>query len=325
MKHLLIFSIAAASMLSACSDSVEPVDFTVSVPAGVNASAGEPVRFVFSGNPDYITFFSGESGCDYAAAGRLEADITGLELTCAMRQQYNDREYLDRQLVYVYVSTDFNGEYTPESLNVATWTPLTGAGANSLPVPVATSASAVECRGSIELDRYIRPDSPFYLAFLYNAPGRANIPAANGGGRYVVRPRIDITDLELTKKLADGTTQVLDNASAQFGFRPVYERSYKQSNFLVTDDGMLFQPVAAVVDPLTGHEPDERVWMVSTLIDPRKVEPDRGTAIKSIEARLDFYDHVYTRPGTYTATFVATNANMWDSERNIQQLTVYIR
>lgn len=325
MKHLPILSMVAIAMLSACSDSVEPVDFTVSAPAGLNVSAGEPVRFVFSGNPDYITFFSGENGNDYAASGRYDADITGLELTCAMRQQYNDLDYIDRQLIYVYVSTDFNGDYTPESLNAATWIPLTGSGANSLPVPVATSASPASSEGSIDLGEYIKTDRPFHLAFLYNAPGRANIPASNGGGRYVVRPRIDITDLAITKHLADGTSQTLDNASTQFGMRPIYERSYKQSNFLVTDDGMLFQPVAAVVDPLTGHEPDERVWMVSTLIDPRKVEPDRGVAIKSIASRLDFYDHIYNTPGTYTATFVATNANMWDSERSIQQLTVNVR
>ena len=65
--------------------------------------------------------------------------------------------------------------------------------------------------------------------------------------------------------------------------------------------------------------------MVSTLIDPRKVDPDRGIPIKSIEGRLTEYEHVYSQPGTYTATFVATNANMWDSKSTIRQLTVSIR
>lgn len=325
MKPTLILTIAAAAALGACSDSVEPVDFSVSVPAGQSVDAGEPVRFAFAGNPDYITFFSGESGCDYAASDRYEAEISDLRLSCDMRQQYNDRDYLDRQLIYAYVSTDFNGDYTPEGINAADWTPLTGVGANSLPVPVPSSASAVSTSGAIDLGRYAGTDTPFYIAFLYNAPGRAVIPEANGGGRYIVRPRIDITDLKITKTLSDGTTAVLDNASTQFGMRPVYESSYSGSNYRVTDDGMLFQPVAAVADALTGREPDERVWMVSARIDPRKVEPDRGVAVKSIGARLDFYEHVYTMPGTYTATFVATNANLWDSKRCVRQLTITVK
>ncbi len=325
MKPTLILTIAAAAALSACSDSVEPVDFSVSVPAGQTVAAGEPVRFAFAGNPDYITFFSGESGCDYAASDRYRADIDALELSCDMRQQYNDREYLDRQLIYAYVSTDFNGDYTPEGLSAATWMPMTGVGANSLPVPVPSTASAVSTSGSVDLGHYAGTDTPFYIAFLYNAPGRAVIPPSNGSGRYVVRPRIDITNLKITKTLSDGTTAVLDNASTQFGMRPVYDSSYNQTNYRVTDDGMLFQPVAAVPDALTGREPDERVWMVSALIDPCKVEPDRGVAIKSVAARLDTYEYVYTVPGTYTATFVATNANLWDSKRCVKQLTINVK
>lgn len=325
MRLSFIFPIAAAAVLCACGDSVEPADFTVDAPAGLNVAAGETVRFVFGGNPDYITFFSGESGNDYAASNRYEADIAGLELSCGMRQQYNDAEYLYRQLVYVYVSADFSGDYSADGLNSATWIPLTGMGANSLPAPVAVSASPVSCSGSIDLAMYAGCDKPFYIAFLYNAPGRADIPAANGGGRYTARPRVDVTDLRLTKRLADGSVEILDNAATQFGMRAVYERSYKESNFRVTDDGMLFQPVQAIIDPLTGHEPDERVWMVSARIDPRKVSPDRGLAIKSVEGRLNFYEHVYKEPGDYTATFVATNANLWDSKRSVKQLSVTVR
>lgn len=325
MKSTLIYTLIAGALLSACTDSVEPVDFSVSAPAGVEINAGEPVRFAFAGNPDYITFFSGEEGSDYAASDRYDADISSLELSCTIRQQYNDIDYLDRQLIYVYVSTDFAGDYTTDGLNSATWIPLTGTGANSLPAPVASSAAAVSVSGTVDLGEYVGTDRPFYLAFRYNAPGRADIPAANGSGRYVVRPRIDVTDLELTKTLTAGGTEILDNASTQLGLRPVYEHSYNQTNFRVTDDGMLFQPVQAQIDPLTGREPDECVWMVSTRIEPRRVSPDRGTAIKSVDARLDHYEYVYSAPGTYTATFVATNANLWDSKRCVKQLTINVR
>lgn len=325
MRHTTILTLLSAAMLTACSDSVESVDFLVSAPGGLSVEAGRPLCFTFAGNPDYITFFSGEDGCDYEVSDRLEADVEGLRLSCDMRQQYNDAEYLDRQLIYAYVSSDFGGDYTPEGINAATWRPLTGTGDNSLTVPVAVSATAVSTSGSVELGEYVSTDEPFYLAFFYNAPGRDAIPTANGSGRYMVRPRVDITALKLTKTLADGTVHVLDNASTDFGMRPVCEASFSGSNYRVNDDGVLFQPVKAEPDPLTGREPDERVWMVSTRINPRAVEPDRGLPIKSIAARLDSYEYVYNTPGTYVATFVATNANMWDSKRSVRQLTVTVR
>ena len=324
MKHTLIYSVTMAIILAACSDAVDPARFDVGIATGTGA-AGEPVRFLFNGNPDYITFYSGEDGCDYNASDRYEADITALRLSCSVRQQYNSVEYLGQQLIFAYVSTDFNGDYSPEGINAASWTPITGDGDNCLPVPVPASAAAVSCSGSIDLGQYTGTSQPFYIAFLYNAPGRATIPPSNGGGRYVVKPRIDITDLIMTKTLDDGSIKLLDNASDQFGLRPVYESSYNRTNFRVNDDGLLFQPAQAVADPLTGREPDERVWMATTLIDPRKVDPDRGIPIKSIEGRLTEYEHVYSQPGTYTATFVATNANMWDSKSTIRQLTVSIR
>lgn len=324
-KKVLSPWLFAACLLCSCSDSVEPVVFDVAAPEGLEIQAGEPLRFLFSGNPDYITFYSGEEGSDYASADRYVAEISSLTLSCAVRQQYNDRDYLDRQLLWAYVSDNFSGEYTPQAINAAKWTPLCGSGANSLPLPVAASAQAVSVEGTVDLGAYTDPGRPFYLAFLYTAPGRASIPSANGGGRYVVRPRVDVSDLCLIKTLADGSIQTLDNAASQLGFRPVYESSFNRTNYRATDDGLLFQPAAASYDPSTGLEPDERVWMVSTRINPRKVEPSRGISLKGTDSRLSDYSYSYAKPGVYTATFVATNANLWDNERVVRQLTITVK
>ena len=65
--------------------------------------------------------------------------------------------------------------------------------------------------------------------------------------------------------------------------------------------------------------------MVSQNINPRSVEPDRGTAIQSIEARLNKYSYSYRKAGTYTATFVAKNANMWESKATVRKLTIVVQ
>jgi hypothetical protein len=40
----------------------------------------------------------------------------------------------------------------------------------------------------------------------------------------------------------------------------------------------------------------------------QKVAPDAGVAIKSITLAVPSYTYVYSKAGTYTATFVAANA-----------------
>ena len=47
-------------------------------------------------------------------------------------------------------------------------------------------------------------------------------------------------------------------------------------------------------------------------------------AIKTIEAYLRSYSYTYKEPGTYTATFVATNANLWNSQQQTIQLTIQV-
>ena len=61
MKYLLLFS-AFAVLTTGCRqdlDDVDDVHFDVSLEAET-FKVGEPVRFHFSGNPDFIIFYSGE-------------------------------------------------------------------------------------------------------------------------------------------------------------------------------------------------------------------------------------------------------------------------
>lgn len=95
----------------------------------------------------------------------------------------------------------------------------------------------------------------------------------------------------------------------------------QSSNYSVDDGGLLFQPQQGK----EYTDKDVIVWMVSRLIQPWEVEPDRGVAIKSMEAHLSSYSYVYTRPGTYEVTFIATNATLWDSDRKVKQMTLTVK
>lgn len=324
-----INSILASSLIvmaSACDpDGVDSLSFNVRTEGGVTTvKTDEEIHFLIDGNADYITFYSGEDGNNYDNKSRTEAEIASLTLSCNIKQQYNDLSYWNKEIIHAYISTDFSGVYTPEELSKATWTPIFGNEYGHLPMPMATAASAAETSGTVDLSLFTNINKKFYVAFQYNAEGRDAIPEANGNNKYTNRPRVDITNLKMQKTTADGQVIDITDAIKEWAFRPIYQQSSTMTNYQVSDNSLLFQPQKATLNA-EGKEPNEVVWMVSQNINPRSVEPDRGTAIQSIEARLNKYSYSYRKAGTYTATFVAKNANMWESKATVRKLTIVVQ
>lgn len=324
-----INSILASSLIvmaSACDpDGVDSLSFNVRTEGGVTTvKTDEEIHFLIDGNADYITFYSGEDGNNYDNKSRTEAEIASLTLSCNIKQQYNDLSYWNKEIIHAYISTDFSGVYTPEELSKATWAPISGNEYGHLPMPMATAASAAETSGTVDLSLFTNINKKFYVAFQYNAEGRDAIPEANGNNKYTNRPRVDITNLKMQKTTADGQVIDITDAIKEWAFRPIYQQSSTMTNYQVSDNSLLFQPQKATLNA-EGEEPNEVVWMVSQNINPRSVEPDRGTAIQSIEARLNKYSYSYRKAGTYTATFVAKNANMWESKATVRKLTIVVQ
>lgn len=312
----IIILIAIIPWITGCDrDAVDNVDFSVKVMDNAHEfRVGEEVTFMFEGNVDYLSFFSGENGNNYANINRGSVDLTALQLGCTIKQQYTDTEYRGKEILHVYLSDDFNGMYTLEGIQKANWKKISGRESNQLAVPMTQQSSTDEVASSINLMDY--KDRPFYIAFQYNAPKRLK-----GTDKYDVAPRIDVNPMTLSKTTVTNETVVWNNPSTDFGFQVVYENSMQQSNYQVQSGQLLFQPVTKK----EYTDEDVIVWMVSTLIQPQKVEPDRGVAIKSTTAHLYSYTHVYSQPGTYEVVFVATNANMWNANQIIKKLTLTIK
>lgn len=318
MKRIQLYIMAlcmAIPFMSSCDrNGVDDVDFEVRVKNGADIRVGEEVVFLFEGSVDYISFFSGESGNNYANINRGSVDLSQLQLEATIKQQYTDTEYRGKEMLHVYLSDDFGGAYTVEGIKNATWKKISGKEYNMMPVPLTKNSSTDEVSGSVDLLDY--KDKPFYLAFQYYAPKRLN-----GTDKYDVAPRVDINPIALKKTTVDGETVVWNNPAADFGFQVVYENSMQQSNYMVQSGQLLFQPISKK----EYTDQDVSVWMVSTLMQPQKVEPDRGVPIKSSAAYLSSYSHVYTQPGTYEVVFIATNANLWNADQVIKKLTLTVK
>lgn len=77
MKRIFILAIGLLmTVFSAvnCSYQIEDVDFSVSLSQDNVYAPREEIVFNLHGNPDYVTFWSGESGCRYEYAGTVDEE-----------------------------------------------------------------------------------------------------------------------------------------------------------------------------------------------------------------------------------------------------------
>lgn len=321
MKHIQLYILLSVIFFAGCDrDSIEDIDFSVAMQNDINKIyAGNEVTFNFEGNPGYITFYSGDIDNNYANKDRTEVALKTLGISCNIKQQYTDQEYRGKEILMIYISEDFSGQYSAEEIDKATWIKISGNGYNQINVPTTVNSSTEEVPGQMDLSEY--KDKKIYIAFAYNAPKRSNIPTSDGNGRYIAAPRIDINPLSMTKETEDGQIINMSNTGTEWGFSIVYKNSAQQGTYQVNDAGLLFQPQKG-----KEHTDDDViVWMVSQCISPAAVSPDRGTAIKSIEAALPSYSYQYDKPGEYTATFIATNANLWNSKQIMKQVKFTVK
>lgn len=314
------------TLLTGCNDDVESAgSFGVTIPETVYVD--EPMRFTFTGNPDYITFWAGDDGNRYENLHRTNAPMASLSISYEMVQRYTTRQDFKDPIIHIFVSEDFSGDLTPEGIAAATWKQVSAQAdqvTEEFPFPVP-NPDAIEANptgyataSAVDFSEYC--DKPFYFAFRYLAPVHPTGAGGSGSNAsYDNHPRIDINDLVLNRvDQATGEELPLDDMSSDWGFSFVKVNSEAERNFSVSATSILMQPQS-------DHRDDEvEVWAISQQIDPTSVEPDRGTAVKGINARLDYYEYTYDKPGTYTATFIATNANMWDSNQVIRQVTVNV-
>ncbi|HJD75611.1 MAG TPA: DUF5017 domain-containing protein [Bacteroides reticulotermitis] len=304
-RYLYLLLIATGGLLVSCdSEKVDDVDFDVTISNNLKEIYVEDdVTFEFSGNPAYIVFYSGESGHEYAYKDRLRVDVESMRFSYTITQQYTDDIFQNKETMQIYISEDFNGDYTPEGMKKATWTKLSGTGEGELKVPLCDNKRKEEVMENTDFSVY--KDKKFYLGIRYETTD-----VASGW------PRVDVTSMNLEKVIPGGTVP-MTNPSKGFGFNFVYLDS-KDGNFWADDVKLLFQPKSE-------KEGTYDVWAVSQQIDVAAVAPDMGVPVKSLDMKSPSYTYNYTEPGEYKVTFVALNANAWNTKSVMKEMKVVVK
>lgn len=180
-------------------------------------------------------------------------------------------------------------------------------------MPVSATANVTIEYTEADLREYL--DKDFYVAFQYKA-GPNTIKESNYG-----KPRIQIKLLTLAKRDPDKYVYKDEDVAYGWGFQTVLVQTQPKG-----EKYEHHREYALILSPtrIRRRTKDVEVWMISKKLNAATIEPDRGTPIKSTNARLPYYEFRYDRPGTYKATFIATNANMWNSKQAVREVTITV-
>jgi hypothetical protein len=309
MRKIIAMLFCIASLYSCKKNQVKTPDFDVLVEKQTY-KVNEVVNFDFKGNPDIITFYSGEPNKVYANSQRISAlSKTTMDFitTSSGGNQLSSLSLL--------VSTDFLGKGadntgTISNISKATWTDITNR--------ATLSNGASTPSGTIDLTDFATAGKPVYVAFKYTATS-----GSIQRKWTVTNPRIVNTLPDLTAfTLADYTSAAIANN----GNSNIISPGWLSVNVLNTYNWALSSNTFTITGATTASaatSPAE-AWLFTGPVDLTRTVPDFGVVVKDITNGTVPYSYVFKAPGVYKATFVATNSNQDESKTQFRELTITV-
>jgi hypothetical protein len=307
MKFNYLVLISAVILASACKKTIDvsAPNFDVTTSA-TTFKVNDSVNFKFQGNPGLLYFYSGTTFNDYAydtgrttTAGPVQVSFSSTLAAGTQKSQLS-----------VLLSTNFNGKYDSANVNAATWSDITSRFA------LATSTTSL-ASGKANIPDLAVNGKPFYIAFKY-----VTVPqTANGTPRQSV-----IQNVLLETNTADYGVQTVATQT-NLGFQLVTEGTHQVVG------GAIPSTVAATIITLNGNttagftEFKTTDWAISqvNLVDKFDFGFDKSISIKGLaDVAPTSYTYVYTKAGTYKATFVAANNTINDTKKVVKQIIITV-
>jgi hypothetical protein len=294
MQKLFIIALVIVFGVACNKKTVEATGFSVTTDKDTYA-ASDVITFSFTGNPWYLTFYSGEPGHKYENKDRVSEDgAPQLSFTSQMAtgSQANT--------LHLLVSSDFSGVYDSTNIYQATWTDITSK------AKLATTNTAT-ASGSIDLSQFINHDHPVYVAFKFTG-------AAGSAQRTWTIKSVALNNV-LTDKT---TTSVLGIAESTAGFKSVPMKTPSVTWTISTTQLVIKGGTTATSTEAEG-------WLISKPLNLSKVLPDVGTPLKNMTTTMSSFNYTYATPGSYKATFVAGNISRYDEKGDVKDVDITVQ
>lgn len=328
------FAVAAAvSSLAACEhdDIYEPLEFSVRLAESNTYRAGDPVRFDFGGNADFITMWNGDTGHEYRYRDRTTvdpADIEKCSFEIEMKQSYGDAKAEVNNLD-IYATKSFAGLKGDDA-----------AADRATVEAVAASDMSDWTRLEFEPNRknvfetYLYDITEFAdnfcLALHFHHDADKNMRTYNLNVDMEVELRgydvqkygysdMSFVPFSLIEAHAENPYICNERFSASLPNGIIKLRGYGGSATSSAAD-IVFQGFNAG----QGYGQID-TWVFMRPMPLNTISPDTGMNIKGVTDDVDFYEYTYDKPGTYTATFIVSNGNyMGQSAKEIREVTFTI-
>ncbi len=291
-RYIGIASLLVLSILQSC-EKKEALPLNLEIHADKKSyKVGEQVLFHIRGNPDQLTFYSGEEGHKYIYRSRIKANPQAVTLEFATNRRYGADAQQPNSL-RLLVSQQFAGVYKPDAIKESDWVDITSA--FTLSGIQANDATYVSS-GKVDLSKLstlgfnLDANALVYFAFKYT------------GTTGSTQPRWWINQFNLNTETTEGIT--LPIADLQGAAWTSIGLTNSPVSWLSSSAGLRFQGGGATVG-------SNKVWAISKPLDLTSVTPDKGVALKNMSTRMDSYAYTFTTPGTYEITFVGSNSNVY--------------
>lgn len=312
MKYRIIFLLALLALVSCTHDDIkEHVNFNVTLDGSNTYLAGEPVRFNIAGAVDNLLFYSGETGSQFKFKDRRSVpmtDVNSAKLELSYQARYGKPGGLD-----VYVSNTFDGlSGTDGAADRARIKAMVDGGmAGWTKLDYAEGASTKWTSQTYDLNDFL---DNFTIAFHWH-PEQDGKTAQR---TYWLNGQITL-DMEGT---VPSTMEIASFNPVSVMMNEQIDNPYHKN---AGNGSIIFNKPQTAHIIFQGAGPQVfnyalDGWVFSTPSGLNKVDNDKGTVIKTMQNYLRNYDYVYTKPGTYTVTFVGTNANYLDRSRDVKEL-----
>lgn len=305
-------------ILSGCSkfDEVAVPDFEVSTTSST-FKKGVPVEFTFTGNPQLISIYTGETGKDYAYKDGRVMDVNSLNLSFNSAVTTGGTGNPQTGMFSLLVSTDFNGDYSNiASVENATWTDVTSRLSKKEAATSGTSSAATPVGGMVLTDLRV-PGKPFFIAFKYNIREQS----IHGIWRTWV-----FQAFSLTATGAAGM-QVLGSMTTT-AFRVVQKNPEIISRTGATTTALTLQHADLALDPAAAEIPTQNWLITQGFTNTNKIDygPDLAIPIQGGTNGVDKknYSYTFANAGNYKVYFVAANENTKDRKEVVRSLDLTI-
>lgn len=356
MKIYKLFTAVLSGMfLYSCTEPLNnPLeDVNISVQTGdgvtvennvITVTRNTPVKFNIMGEPDNITFYSGESGHNYDFRTRTFIDpgqIISSELSFDIEHQYKNPEFHEN-LYSIYISETFPGLFK-----------------NDFPADCKLLSEFSDWKELVAQENLPKQkdDKKTYSIPFYEYLGKNITLAVDYHPEKPDQPKVNFTNFKIENKLRDGT--MITIMPSNMGFTPVNIWSADLTGITIKEDDLkkntgyydgeekLIESAlwyGSVTNNISGmwnlknvnlgnfsvHSTNagdglRPTWLVSDYLIINGCEPDKGTALKNIANRFESYEYTYGTPGTYKAVFVLSNANYKEENNRIITMIINVK